>query len=307
MVAAMASVMSMLAMAMADIPIPASFDCAMRKAAYAYGQKLLPRKGSFESLFYALNLNAPNCTVPIPSGKQSEAAREEPWLADAIFVCARAGRDDASGQRHAPLRSIQKALDQAVALEPPRAVVLRGGTHFIAQQILLTARHRNLRVVSFPGERAVVSGGKLLDVDWKPFNVSKGANIWVADITGQVSQVPGLQINGVRATRARFPNLPGGIEVSPGYGAMVASDRADWTPPQFQKYGKVKFYTDNISSHTRNDTAHGWFQHYSAPCPRPPRARTARDVPRCLPAHIRAHRPTATSHLSASLLLVCVQ
>lgn len=34
--------------------VPASFDCAMRKAAYEYGQKTLPRKGAFESLYYAL-------------------------------------------------------------------------------------------------------------------------------------------------------------------------------------------------------------------------------------------------------------
>ena len=42
--------------------VPASFDCAMRKAAYAFGQKLMPRLGAFEPLFYALDLNDPNCT-----------------------------------------------------------------------------------------------------------------------------------------------------------------------------------------------------------------------------------------------------
>jgi len=35
----------------------------------------------------------------------------------------------------------------------------------------------------------------------------------------------GLQINGVRATRARYPNLNGGIEVSCGYGCLI--DGAD--------------------------------------------------------------------------------
>ena len=66
----------------------------------------------------------------------------------------------------------------------------------------------------------------------------------------------------MRATRARYPNLPGGIEVSPGYGAMIPSGSADWTPPQFDKFGKVDFYTDDVPSHARNDTANGWFQHY---------------------------------------------
>jgi hypothetical protein len=30
----------------------------------------------------------------------------------------------------------------------------------------------------------------------------------------QVVDVPGLQVNGARATRARYPNIPGGIEVA---------------------------------------------------------------------------------------------
>ena len=45
--------------------VPASFDCAMRKLAYAYGKKLVPRQGVFESLYYALDLNAENCSVPL--------------------------------------------------------------------------------------------------------------------------------------------------------------------------------------------------------------------------------------------------
>jgi hypothetical protein len=49
MTAALATPMFTLS-SLASIPIPSSFDCAMRKAAFAYGQKLLPRKGSFESL-----------------------------------------------------------------------------------------------------------------------------------------------------------------------------------------------------------------------------------------------------------------
>ena len=52
-----------------------------------------------------------------------------------------------------------------------------------------------------------------------------GGNIYVADVAGQVDDVPGLQLDGVRATRARYPNLPGGIEVSPGYGSMIPAVR----------------------------------------------------------------------------------
>jgi hypothetical protein len=65
-----------------------------------------------------------------------------------------------------------------------------------------------------------------------------------------------------RATRARFPNLPGGLEVSCGYDCMISSNKAKWTPPNFNKYGPVDFYTDNQTATQRTDTPSGWFQHY---------------------------------------------
>jgi len=48
-----------------------------------------------------------------------------------------------------------------------------------------------------------------------PSRISSGRNTYVTNVKGQVADVPGLQLNGARATRARYPNLPGGIEVSP--------------------------------------------------------------------------------------------
>jgi len=87
-------------------------------------------------------------------------------------------------------------------------------------------------------------------------------NIYKANIKGQVPDVPGLQLDGARATRARFPNLPGGIETSPGYGAMISEDDASWTPPDFNKYGKVVYYTDTTDAHHRNNTPSNWFQEY---------------------------------------------
>ena len=58
------------------------------------------------------------------------------------------------------------------------------------------------------------------------------------------------------AARARYPNLPGGIEVSPGYDAMIPGADGQWTPPDFAKYGPVQYYTDNITAHNRPNG--GW-------------------------------------------------
>ena len=54
--------------------IPDEFDCEMRKAAYEYGQTLLPRMEEFETLWYALNLNSEDCHVE-PKSKIQKAER----------------------------------------------------------------------------------------------------------------------------------------------------------------------------------------------------------------------------------------
>jgi hypothetical protein len=41
---------------------------------------------------------------------------------------------------------------------------------------------------------------------------------------------------------------------------MISSGDATWTPPDFNRYGQVDFYTDNISLHDRPNA--GWFEHY---------------------------------------------
>ena len=75
-------------------------------------------------------------------------------------------------------------------------------------------------------------------------------NVYVADISGQVADVPGLQMMDTagaltRATRARYPNIPGGIETSCGYGCMIGGKSGKWTPPNFNRFGPVDYYTDN--------------------------------------------------------------
>eukprot|EP01065_Artemidia_motanka_P026800 TRINITY_DN32038_c0_g1_i1.p1 TRINITY_DN32038_c0_g1~~TRINITY_DN32038_c0_g1_i1.p1 ORF type:complete len:933 (+),score=311.52 TRINITY_DN32038_c0_g1_i1:85-2799(+) len=338
--------------------VPASFDCGMRKLAYQYGKQLLPRQGSFESLYYALDLNSEDCHTDLTGAAPTREEAAVP--ADAIYVSP-SGNDGASGTLGAPLRSIQQAADLAADRGGSRTVVLRAGTHYIKESILLTPRHNDVTLRNYPGEEPVVSGGVELKVDWKPYNVTPPAppgpkqwieedgknyvygctvdgktfvdlgkfdnktaceaackassnchaytwhdskqgsyalkcisrtdgyyetvsqsghysgrdstavptgsgptpparkNIWTADVRGQTTGlVQGLQLNGVRATRARYPNLPGGLEVSPGYNGMVSGGDGKWTPPDFNKFGKVNYYTDTTKAHFRNDTTYGF-------------------------------------------------
>lgn len=43
---------------------------------------------------------------------------------------------------------------------------------------------------------------------------------------------------------------------------MIPGKSAGWTPPDFNKFGPVKYYTDSNPLHDRNDTAKDWFKHY---------------------------------------------
>ena len=246
--------------------VPASFDCAMRKLAYKYGKQQIPRQGKFESLWYALDLNDPTCTTPLTSSTTNQEPtpntevplKQLPKISiqDAILV--------------SPGESIQDAIDRACLIStsspspsPTPTVLLRQGTHYLSEQLVISPKHNGLTLASYPGEEATVSGGKVLDVKWTSYNTKGDSNIWVADVKGQADDgIVGLQLNGKRATRARYPNIPGGIETSCGYGCMIPSANASWTPPNFAKNKTIDFYTDEIPLHDRNDTANEWFHHY---------------------------------------------
>lgn len=251
--------------------VPASFDCGMRKLAYIYGKQLLPRLGQFTPLHEALNLGDPTCSVYLHKGAKEhhgglEDASAHSFSGDTVFVDPVKGTDGGAGTENSPLKTLREALERAAK---SGTIVLRGGTYFIESPLQFGPRHSGMTIRNYPGETPILSGGKRVSPVWTPHNVAvakeglpHGTNIYKANLKGQVDDVPGLQINGVRATRARFPNLPGGIEVSPGYGAMIDGDKATWTPPQFDRFGPVKYFTDTVPSHTRNDSFDGWFKHY---------------------------------------------
>ena len=351
-------------------PVPPSFDCAMRKLAYAHGKQLLPRLGTFEPLYYALGLND-DCSggehgagEPIsgPAGKASARAAVAAAVAakaaavpdGTVFADAATGVDSPTcGAEAAPCKSVQTAADNAGA--GGTVALTDSAPFYLSSSVLLTSKHSGLTLTAAPNAKSapVVSGGVELQLSapgaWKPMGgqqpdrfvahdamnvVEPGANnqtvfdagvtadqaacqaacaaqgagvctaytwhdanqgvyagkclwrndgvwkpvaqsghfsaqhfaatnIWVTDISASgVKSVPGLQIDGARATRARYPNLPGGREASCGYDCMVSGGDGQWTPPDFNKYGPVTFYTDNHTATWRNNTPSNWFQHY---------------------------------------------
>ena len=89
-----------------------------------------------------------------------------------LFVHPTDGDDSAnSGAIDSPLKTIQEAIDRAAAAEPTPAVVLRGGTHYLTGQLVITHQHSDMHMLGYPGEEATVSGGvELTNLQWKKHN-----------------------------------------------------------------------------------------------------------------------------------------
>merc|ERR1719454_749523 len=98
-----ASAISLIVGAAATTDVPASFDCGMRKLAYKHGKHLTPRQGNFESLYYALNLNDPDCTEQMVADGPVQLRASSKVAADAVYVDANSGNDGNAGTEQAPL------------------------------------------------------------------------------------------------------------------------------------------------------------------------------------------------------------
>lgn len=78
--------------------VPVDADCALRLLAFQYGQKLVPQRGSFRSLFDALQLAA--CGMKAPADDDSwHAPRLEIPEGDRIMYLAADGPLDVDGSK----------------------------------------------------------------------------------------------------------------------------------------------------------------------------------------------------------------
>ena len=115
-----------------------------------------------------------------------------------------------------------------------KTVLLRAGTHRPREPhkaIQLTRADSSLRIASYPGESAELSGAvPLTRCDWRLVrNTSDGRGVWAADLSDQAAsfghRVPGLRVNGSRAIRARYPNADPEL----GFGSQLQA--LAWLPP----------------------------------------------------------------------------
>ena len=122
----------------------------------------------------------------------------------AFFVSAD-GKDSNKGTMKRPFRTIEKALEAARNEKGEITLYLREGVYRLSAPLTLTASDGNsekkLTLTSFPNEKATISGGVLLNLDWQPYE----RGIWLAKVNQDV-EIDMLLVNGEIRHMARYPN-----------------------------------------------------------------------------------------------------
>jgi len=129
-----------------------------------------------------------------------------------------------------PLRTLYRALQRVLESEPaPTEIRLRGGVYFLHAPVHITPEHaeraqRHLVITTVAGEQPILSGGRFI-TGWQATEWN-GKRVWVAEIPevrdGQW-YFRQLFVNGVRATRARYPNR-GYLKIE-----ALLDETSDWT------------------------------------------------------------------------------
>jgi hypothetical protein len=218
--------------------VPADFECAWRTAAMAHAKTLQPSLSSQQqkTLFDALELGAAGDDhkghTHGPCKKDSPSFEELSWdpVAPAVALGRRAGE---LALHVTSAEELVDAFAAAGAHEGPSLITLEPGTTYRLNKTLVLGpehSHTTMKPSTLDGA-ATISGSKLLEgLTWAPVsinNVTKG--VYKTSITG-VDQIEALRVDGLRATRARFPNADPEFDQFPkGY----VTTPTDYTAPQF--------------------------------------------------------------------------
>jgi len=175
--------------------VPADIDCAVREYAWEYGKSLLPREGSFVSLFDALQLSE-NCGKARPLETKVAAPVYAPGE-NAIYVDANTGNDAAAGTSlDSALRTLEAGVAKARVLLKGGAsrvtVNLREGTHYLSDTVTIGPELSGLVIQNHNGEEATVSGGVPFKVEASAWSQYKQGKYWDVQMSANnvFGQVP---------------------------------------------------------------------------------------------------------------------
>lgn len=159
------------------------------------------------------------------AGTPAHAASDGP----ATFYVATNGNDASSGSRQEPFATPLRALEAAREARPKSPgtkaeIVVRGGTYFLADPLVLTPEDSGLAIKAHENEQPILSGGKAI-TGWREI-LQGNKLVWIADVPDARENAwffRELWVDGQRAIRARHPN----VGYLPVIGLLDKS--ADWT------------------------------------------------------------------------------
>ena len=156
--------------------VTAEYDCALRMHAWAFAQKTMPRRGSFKTVYDALQLqDCPSSRSPsntTTANTTTTTTTDPPAVQDVytpptfptptdgtvIYVDAGAAAGG-DGSKASPFASLELAVEgvAGAGAAAGATIVLRAGTYYTGG-ILLTHQHSGLTIQNYEGEDAAVSG-----------------------------------------------------------------------------------------------------------------------------------------------------
>ena len=206
-------------------PFGPEVDCAMRSLALRHAAHIQPQisAANLGHVFDSLELEALcNASRPAPGGTPPQPHPPATPGSDALFVDGGSGDDAASGTKEKPLRTVGKAVELAAARKGTKAVVLRGGVHFIHETLELSPQHSGLLISAYcsgstPCEEAWISGGiELQPAEWKEYDTTGGRNVWSRAVPAAAAAAGANAQSSLHwlddregdtvLTRARYPN-----------------------------------------------------------------------------------------------------
>jgi hypothetical protein len=150
------------------------------------------------------------CVIGLQGGNISDVAAAE----QTIYYLSPSGNDANAGTQESPFKTIKKACDMVQSINKEMTgdiiVYLRGGTYTIDSTIhignsLSGTNGYTVKFMNYNGETPIISGGQAI-TGWTLSDAAKG----IYQATGISFNFRQLYVNGVKAIRARTPNLLSG-------------------------------------------------------------------------------------------------
>ena len=230
-------------------------ECHARLLTYEYSLALLPARAPLLDAFDALELEA-TCGVPRPAPGEPAFPPHSEVPDGAVFVAV-GGSDGGAGTAADPFATAARALAATRAGGAPKAIVFRGGVHFLGATLELDGRDSGLLLTNFENETAWLSGGVPLATTWaRVANATYETRI--AETFPYRGTILGLNVIEPhrRFVRARYPNGGGsvGVETRSGVGQVKSSDILSYgappvVPPAAQVYVADPAYAASASEH----------------------------------------------------------